>query len=465
MKQLLHSSGPSDHCRKPTKAENILVVQPWELRERMNLATPVYTLPTEILKEIFCATRPSLPHQIVSYAVVISHVTRRWRNLALCTAHLWTDIYIWLHVREACLASYLQRSSNHLLDVKIELHIHYDGATLDNFRRQLPIIVSQTARLRNLIVEADVYFGYILQKFSALRAPYLETLDIRFMGGMDTHLRHTFIGGAPMLSSITVCGTSVRSCMPPLAAVTHLHLGATRAKMYPDELCDVLTSVPSLRRLILSANGVSFRLPAISWPVIRMPSLTSLTIAFILGHSTANALLYERLVAPNLEFLAVEWLANEPLLNDCRGDTNSMITDAAVINKSLPLKYPRLRSLAITVCDMDSDKFVCLCEALPSVNHVNFWQQQHNTTLPLLEYFEEIPLLWPDLRHITLSPTTFRNVDALRDVVASRICSGRPLHSVGHQSGLHDDPTLPEDNLGWLRERVKLEVDKYQLNK
>jgi hypothetical protein len=253
--------------------------------------------------------------------------------------------------------------------------------------------------------------------------------------------------------------------MPPLAAVTHLHLGATPAKMDPDELCDVLTSEPSLRRLILSAKGISFWLPAISWPVIHMPSLTSLTIAFILGRPTASALLYEQLVAPNLEFLAVEWLANDLLMGNCRGSTYSMVRDAAVVNESLPLKYPQLQSLAVTVCDVASDIFVGLCKALPSVSHINFWCQQDNTTLPLLEDFQEIPLLWPDLCHITLLPMTSCNIDALREVVLSRIRSGRPLHSVGHQCGLHNDPTLLEDDLKWLQEHVKLEIDKYQLNK
>jgi hypothetical protein len=111
---------------------------------------------------------------------------------------------------------------------------------------------------------------------------------------------------------------------------------------------------------------------------------------------------------------------------------------------------------------MGSDVFVNLCTTLPKVDRVSFWHQQLNTTLPLLEDFEELPLLWPDLHHITVFPITYHNIDALRDVVSSRIRSGHPLHSIGHQSDLYNDIMIPDEDIEWLREHVELVVDGYQ---
>jgi hypothetical protein len=456
----------SGHCGNRKKAKKSLNIQPgWQVQEHTNLTSSAYSLPTEILEEIFRIARPSIPHQRRGYAVILSHVTRRWRNIALCTACLWTDIYIWLGARDACLASYLERSSNHRLDVKVDLNAHCGDGFLDDLRHQLQIIISQIARLRSLTVDVARidHLDYVLQSLHGLHVPCLEALHMRFRGGSNYSLRrHVLTGGAPVLSSLTFRGISGRSCTLPLAAVTYLHLGVTRPKLDPGQLRDMLTSMPLLRQLFLAVDGVSFWRPGANWPTIHLPSLISLTIAYTTRHPEYNSQLYKQLTTPNLECFAIEGLIVEPPVADRHGDINSVILDDAFINLPPDVKYPRLRSLAVATCDMDSEIFVYLCKALPTVNRVSFWHQQRNTTLPLLEDFEDIPLLWPDLHHITLLPLTFRNIDALRNVVSSRIRSGHPLHSIGHQNGLHDDSMLLDEDLEWLREHVKLEVDEHQ---
>jgi F-box-like len=456
----------SEHRSNRMKLEKSTIQSAWQVREHTNLASSVYSLPTEILEQIFSVARPSSPFQRKGYAVIISHVTRRWRHVALGVACLWTDIYIWLGARDACLISYLERSSNHLLDLKIDLTANSRNYWLSALRPQLAIISSQIARSRSLIVDAihNRRLHYVMVHLSGLEVQRLEALDIRFRrasyhdGGMDI-----LNGGAPVLSSLTMRGISGLSCTPPLAAVTRLHLGTTRPKLDLGQLYQVLTSMPSLKTLFLAADGVSFREPETSWPFIRIPTLTSLTIAYPAWHYEYNSKLYKKLVTPNLESLAIEGLtAGFPTINWDNNKQSVILDDDALVVIPPDPKYPRLRSLAVATFDMGSDVFVNLCKTLPKVNRVSFWHQQLNTTLPLLEDFEELPLLWPDLRHITVFPITYHNIDALRDVVSSRIRSGHPLHSIGHQSDLYNDIMIPDEDIEWLREHVELVVDGYQ---
>ncbi|KIM81551.1 hypothetical protein PILCRDRAFT_496319 [Piloderma croceum F 1598] len=460
----------SEHRSNRMKLEKSTIQSTWQVREHTNLASSVYSLPTEILEQIFSVARPSSPFQRKGYAVIISHVTRRWRHVALGVARLWTDIYIWLGARDACLISYLERSSNHLLDVKIDLNANYRDTWLGALRPQLAIISSQIARSRSLIVDVthNNRLHYVLLHLYGLEVQRLEALDIRFRGA-SYHDREMYIlsGGAPVLSSLAVRGISGLSCTPPLAAVTRLHLGTTRPKLDLGQLYQVLTSMPSLKTLFLAADGVSFWEPETSQPFIHIPTLTSLTITYPACHREYNSRLYKQLVTPNLESLAIEGLTTGFPTIDCDDNTQLVILDdddAFVLIPPDP-KYPRLRSLAVATYDMGSDVFVNLCKTLPDVDRVSFWHQQLNTTLPLLEDFEELPLLWPDLCHITVLPITYHNIDALRDVVSSRIRSGHPLHSIGHQSDLYNDIMIPDEDIEWLREHVELVVDDYQPNK
>ena len=336
---------------------------------------------------------------------------------------------------------------------------------MDALEGQLEIIISQYERLRTLVVDADSVdrLEYLMQLLHGLEVPCLEALDMRFRGGLDSIIKRKFLtGGAPVLSSLAFRGISGRSCIPPLSAVTNLHLGVTRPQLDPAQLGDVLASVSSLKKLFIAEDGVSFWESGAGWPTINIPSLISLTIAYSARHPPYNSQLYKSLATPNLESFAIEGLPTVPSISDYCVDTKSVILDDAFLKLPPDIKYPRLQSLAVGICDMDSDVFLFLCKALPTVGRVSFWRQQYNTTLPLLEHFEEIPLLWPNLRHITLLPITYRNIDALRDVVSSRIRSGHPLYSIGHQNGLHDDPMLLDEDLEWLRNRVNLEVDESQ---
>jgi F-box-like len=457
----------SEHRSNRMKLEKSTIRSAWQVREHTNLASSVYSLPTEILEQIFSVARPSSPFQRKGYAVIISHVTRRWRHVALGVACLWTDIYIWLGARDACLISYLERSSNHLLDLKIDLNTNlYRDTWLGALRPQLAIISSQIARSRSLIVDVTHKnrLHYVLVHLCRLEVQRLEALDIRFRGA-SYHERGMYIlnGGAPVLSSLAVRGISGLSCTPPLAAVTRLHLDTTRPKLDLGQLYQVLTSMPSLKTLYLAADGVSFWQPETSWPFIRIPTLTSLTIAYPAWHYEYNSQLYKHLVTPNLESLAIEGLtAGFPAIHWDDNKQSVILDDGTLVLIPPDPKYPRLRSLAVATFDMGSDVFVNLCKTLPKVDRVSFWHQQLNTTLPLLEDFEELPLLWPDLRHITVFPITYHNIDALRDVVSSRIRSGHPLHSIGHQNDLYNDIMIPDEDIEWLREHVELVVDGYQ---
>jgi hypothetical protein len=337
----------SEHRSNRMKLEKSTIQSAWQVREHTNLASSVYSLPTEILEQIFSVARPSSPFQRKGYAVIISHVTRRWRHVALGVACLWTDIYIWLGARDACLISYLERSSNHLIDLKIDLNTNlYRDTWLGALRPQLAIISSQIARSRSLIVDVTHKnrLHYVLVHLCRLEVQRLEALDIRFRGA-SYHERGMYIlnGGAPVLSSLAVRGISGLSCTPPLAAVTRLHLGTTRPKLDLGQLYQVLTSMPSLKTLYLAADGVSFWQPETSWPFIRIPTLTSLTIAYPAWHYEYNSQLYKHLVTPNLESLAIEGLtAGFPAIHWDDNKQSVILDDGTLVLIPPDPKYLRL---------------------------------------------------------------------------------------------------------------------------
>jgi hypothetical protein len=89
-----------------------------------------------------------------------------------------------------------------------------------------------------------------------------------------------FEGGAPSLSSIKVHGISLRSCWPPLAAITTLRLSGDSDTYLPigyHRFAKMLAALESLDHL--SLLGIVFQIDAgVDVIAVEMPSLHSLVV-------------------------------------------------------------------------------------------------------------------------------------------------------------------------------------------
>ncbi|KAH9976368.1 hypothetical protein BGW80DRAFT_1293311 [Lactifluus volemus] len=132
---------------------------------------PVNLLPVELLIHIFGFLGGG------SFVVPVSHVCRRWRNVALCTPSLWTVI------RESddflAATTFMERSNNLVLDVSLQVIIS-DG----EFKKFHDIVTPHASRFRRLHVVVHGYrvfdFYYSLSECD-LVMPALEHFSIRII--------------------------------------------------------------------------------------------------------------------------------------------------------------------------------------------------------------------------------------------------------------------------------------------
>ena len=220
---------------------------------------PALSLPVEVTSLVFrylmgsddqLAIEPHFPssldnrrpkHVGVLMEVILSHVCRLWRSIALDLPSLWTtyryDSYIFyppgpsLHRLEA----YLERSRNHLVDLKFDFRIahgisHYDcGSRLQMIAK----IMAHVTRWRRIFIIADKNTPILdlLDNFKKVSAPHLEHLNT-CMGsyGASTRLGQIrdlhpmlFKGGAPKLCSVAVDYLN-HLVVSPLSSITTLRI-------------------------------------------------------------------------------------------------------------------------------------------------------------------------------------------------------------------------------------------------
>ena len=140
-------------------------------------------LPPEILALIFLAARPRRRSRYnIPFEVLLSHVSTRWRAVALGTPSLWVNIDIYSFRSLQCTSSYLERSNPCPITVRIDIwdsdriHTCDPALTLD----VINLAIQHAARWRCLLL-----FTYhwrtaenVLSHLSNVTAPLLRRLRI-----------------------------------------------------------------------------------------------------------------------------------------------------------------------------------------------------------------------------------------------------------------------------------------------
>ncbi|KAI9465510.1 hypothetical protein BJY52DRAFT_1144222 [Lactarius psammicola] len=452
--------------------------------------TPVNNLPNELFSYIFTlgseaeesgydeegqeeeedAISEHGPH--LPFQVLVSHVCRRWRAVAIETPTLWTYLDFSEGPPFDKSRAWLERSKECPLDIELDCTADSDSESesgSDGSEDQadshispadLPIvrdlILPHSARWRIFEFIADdfqVMYGILATLASIPEAPELRALRLCHYDDNEdydrfspVHLKQPFFapfcGRAPELGLVTLWGVHVdwETCVF-LQGLEELELAYHAKDVRPPYkiFTRILQRSPDLHTLTLSASGPAGK-PEEDWPadVIELPSVRQLGLAFI-EPSYASALL-KRLVFPNLLVLSLDF------------DTEDY---SAFIIEQLASPAPNQRhSLCQNLVDLKLSGIQCSDEALSKFYHalpnlVSLDLNCYHLRPPFFGYlFAMLDLLDPEnmkycLPKLTTLTTSGISGLRMRNLVAER-------KSIKHVR-MDSEAEMEKEDEAWLR--------------
>ncbi|KII84860.1 hypothetical protein PLICRDRAFT_179190 [Plicaturopsis crispa FD-325 SS-3] len=390
--------------------------------------TQISDLPIELIRLVFLWARSvswkasnasPLPSQ-----VLLTHVSRQWRTIAINTASLWTsiDIHKAWHVK-GILDAHLARSEPHPLDISLRWdHVVEKIAACSHRWNTFRGYFSGWSSL-----------GLFVEHIDAPRLKHLYlSADYPYDGGITIaapHLSHLELTGVPLslilgpLPDLRTCTIDTDDYYGPIDLV---------------KLGSLFSSSPQLTELSIAYEALPFDLAA-AGPV-HIPSLTSLRLA---AHEDEDLQsMCTALSVPALETLKLSGFD--------RGLLECFIDFIDTPEHALQI-YPILRSLYL----IDTRLTMEVMAVLPHITHV-ILDNADDECLTALRIDRQPPRyrgpLWPHLHSITASSVRVTYDNDLRAVVTSRTAAGCPLHSVSISSS--GPWQLDTDLIPWLREHV-----------
>lgn len=393
----------------------------------------VSSLPPELLSAIFLLANPNrhFRHQI-PFEVVLSHVSGRWRDIAVSMPELWKKIHIYSPRSLKWAPSYLQRSGSYF-DLDIDVYKWEKSHRRSGPHRRIALIqaladefLPHFRRLRNMFIVcfSETTCQSILHRILRVAtAPNLQQLQIRF----DHHISSTFTQperikileqGLPQLKFLEF---EQADCLPvsnSLRNITTLHLHHLRPQLrltYP-QLVEALTAPHTLVYLSLEGD-LNFS----TWP------LHLVAPEFQLNHLQGlrfneNGMMAVRMLlsmsAPKLESI---WL-------DCSYDNFDFLFDAPqMAGIQGHGKFPKLRYLTLPTSNLFL--MVKFATVFPGITHLH---------LPYPDFFRPVPLQtalmnqWTSLHTIVLTLLKENNWNRLNAcfsvVLPYRRQSRRPIN-------------------------------------
>ena len=440
-----------DHLHRDSGINTLSTFIQSEYKNAKAKAAVISSLPEEILAIIFETghVASSVEKTNRPFEIRVSHVSQRWRNIALQTPRIWTNICRVSY--QQCLDSitaYLERSKAVTLDLYIST-----GSQDGNLHEDIMIIPfcqlinPHTCRFRRVSVTCGSQgeLAEILQCISTSAAPHLESVDISLspLSSVDEidKYHQIFAGGAVCLNSIYLCRLALHCCMPPLGSVTnfHLHDVASRLRTNMAELHNALSAMTSLAHLVVEGEVIHH------WPadtVIKLPSLRSLLIRATNDQETATQVLgiLMTISSPSLEILSLH--------NLCDDDFDSSFESMSLGQP----KFPSLHSLVLCDTGLSGSHMITVVRAFPTITHLT--RADHDTTeiTSLLSHLQEDIKYWPHLHTVALPFATKHHIWHIHRFIVWRVSMGHPIRRLllppcllFDESGLHEWRICLED--------------------
>lgn len=371
----------------------------------VNEDTLVYRLPNELLTGVFmmCTTNPartwptsrSCPSPL-PFQVVVSHVSHRWRKIALATPLLWNIINFNIrqmnHVQGRVLSQLeanINRSDTCFLDITLDFQIAdklgpYCQLLAKHSQRwrRMSIITrfEQIDDIREMLREVDVP---ILEHLSlSLGKPQSGTLSPRKQFNSVTP---SILSSVGCLSFLRLAGQALGNLHPPTSLVTTLHLdGWTRHYMTYEQLRIILEGTPSL--INLSFNQLCLHHPRDPFLIVQPTTLRHLRCLRIRGPCSPVSRLISLLTMPQLESISLEGV-----------DT----FDSHIMQS--------VRYLDLNNCSFNEQEIGKLIRSLPLLSNLSIDESMPDIFYTLLPETTELssnevnmPRPWPQLKTITI---------------------------------------------------------------
>lgn len=416
----------------------------------LNSRTPVCSLPREILSWIFELTQAAeiaeaasddcdiddASVHILSFEVLISHVSSHFRSVALSTRKLWRSIDITLVQSIESIAAYISRSDGCGLLVRIKFDEEEPSEDeLANF----DVILPHSVRYHRLVVHIvnEAMDNPIIRHFIGRDVPMLEHLSISVDEVQETTMADAGIfRSAEKLSFVRLRGLAMSLFRPPLNVVTTLHLEQTLPlPIHFTTFFQILTASPFLANLSVYGDIVS------AWSgtanQIDLPNLRSLRICGVSGMIYSglllgiNAACLDSLVLKNAQEFDLENFWASPNV----------------------FKFPQLHSLTFCDFEFSSHAYADVFRAFPTITKFTTYSSTTPVILLLLAQPTQVDIPWPDLHTLTFL-LHLDDDDLITDVVRNREAVGRPL--VRLRLGTPHHPSVLRQ-YNWLQENVVLE--------
>ncbi|KAJ3820588.1 hypothetical protein F5880DRAFT_1723013 [Lentinula raphanica] len=203
-----------------------------------NEAAFVYKLPPELLSHIFLLCQKDKP----AFQLIAARVCCRWRDLAVGTPMLWTDIRVilahQLHIQPGLdkMETYINRSGpSSLFAVRLDVEEEFEFAP---FLKLIAAHISRCAHLSIRVLDYAQASSLLRQHLESLRAPHLRFLALQIDWERRSPERKMFgtplifKAGAPSLNHLKLAGAASGLRLPISSGITTLHLDG----LHMDEL-------------------------------------------------------------------------------------------------------------------------------------------------------------------------------------------------------------------------------------
>ncbi|KIM86491.1 hypothetical protein PILCRDRAFT_327918 [Piloderma croceum F 1598] len=447
---------------------------------RVGQATSLRSLPNELLSFVFehcyLLSRADPPIEIV-----LSHLNRQFRAVAVNTRMLWARIDVFLTTHFDQVLAYLHRSGTLAFDLFFNIHTNPAGAQSEYDQEsrfflynstRWTLIMSHMIRCRRLTVRFDDNGTKILHELVAslrtVRAPLLQSLQVETPYDIGDYFLGPYLNilgeVAPSLTAVRIVGWGLHQCLPPLTTVTSLTLlWASRLMLWSD-LRSILSGSLSLSCLVLGDIFAGY-LPSNLESSIILPSLRQLGILVNSrdGSPFVDDVLFA-ISAPVLEVLYID---------------NAIEVDLVNLPQSYPQlqnpnRFPHLRHVIVRLLsgqEISQQTWSGFFSVFPRVAHfalLSYAQHaiQFESLIGLLALKSEDRVNFtgpitsvPELISLSFNNMTVSAAMLLCDLVSSRAAAGHPLTSLRLPANILHEETFA-DSLNILRTLV--EVRAYQ---
>ncbi|KAJ6466357.1 hypothetical protein C8R45DRAFT_486696 [Mycena sanguinolenta] len=373
------------------------------------LLSPIYTLPAELLAEIFKRTIDEDTH--ITDVLRVSQVCSDWRQVAHTTPRLWTGrMFVrlddegddWEQAHADGWKAWLSRSAALPIPITLSLcqspYIH---------QGLLEEVLKTASRWRSLQLDSPNHQdgSFLIRLLAERRLDSLEELDLRH----TLYVEH--LGGVPSFTTapcLRKLGMSISPSVPILVPCTLTEL-TLRHCPSPDSALDVIARCAGLVKLTVRTVGWSV-LPRARQHNLALNCLR--TLSFHLYQDAEHFTpFFNNLSAPALQRISLHF-----------GDMERTEHWTEAHFTAFQLQAPNITQLELRYADLGTDEFIAAILHAPFLTHLKLYRCDcfDDTAITALRYEDGRTPLVPRLHSLAVEGTRRVTDDILASMIATR---------------------------------------------